>query len=104
MVNKLPKFIKFIYRNKERLWVRVVKFEHNYYYGYIDNKPISKGISSGQYIRVHKNKVLEKIQIRFYRNVLLHIIIILEKQRNNFLSKLKKNTRRDRGNFESQSL
>ena len=59
MVNKLPKFIKFIYRNKERLWLRVVKFENNYYYGYIDNIPISKGIKKDQYIRVHKNKVLE---------------------------------------------
>ena len=54
MVNKI-----FIYRNKERLWLRVVKFENNYYYGYIDNIPISKGIKKNQYIRVHKNKVLE---------------------------------------------
>ena len=58
MVNKI-KLIKFIYRNKERLWLRVVKFENNYYYGYIDNIPISKGIKQYQYIRVHKNKVLE---------------------------------------------
>ena len=58
MVNKI-KLIKFIYRNKERLWLRVVKFENNYYYGYIDNIPISKGIKKDQYIRVHKNKVLE---------------------------------------------
>ena len=56
---KIPKLIKFIYRNKERLWLRVVKFENNYYYGYIDNIPISKGIKKYQYIRVHKNKVLE---------------------------------------------
>ena len=59
MINKIPKLIKFIYRNKERLWLRVVKFENNYYYGYIDNIPISKGIKKDQYIRVHKNKVLE---------------------------------------------
>ena len=43
MVNKI-KLIKFIYRNVERLWLRVVKFENNYYYGYIDNIPISKTI------------------------------------------------------------
>ena len=30
-----PKFIKFNYRNKERLWLRVIKYENNYYYGYI---------------------------------------------------------------------
>ena len=59
MVNTIPKFIKFNYRNIERIWVRVHKFENNYYYGYIDNKPISKGITYGQYIRVHKNKIVE---------------------------------------------
>ena len=58
MVNKI-KLIKFIYRNKERLWLRVVKFENNYYYGYIDNIPISKSIKYNQYIKVHKQKVVE---------------------------------------------
>ena len=59
MVNKLPKLIKFIYRNVERLWLRVVKFENNYQQGYIDNKPISKNIKYNQYIKVHKQKVVE---------------------------------------------
>ena len=59
MVNKIPKLIKFNYRNIERIWLRVVKFENNYYYGYIDNKPISKGIKYNQYIKVHKQKVVE---------------------------------------------
>ena len=58
MVNKI-KLIKFIYRNVERLWLRVVKFDNNYYYGYIDNEPISKGITYNQHIRVNKNKVVE---------------------------------------------
>ena len=55
---KTPKLVKFVYRNKERLWLRVDKFENNYYYGYVDNKPISKGITHNQYVRVHKNKVV----------------------------------------------
>ena len=59
MINKIPKYIKFNYRNIERIWLRVVKFENNYYYGYIDNKPISKSIKYNQYIKVHKQKVLE---------------------------------------------
>ena len=59
MVNKLPEYIKFNYRNIERLWVHVVKFENNYYYGYIDNKPISKSIKYNQYIKVHKQKILD---------------------------------------------
>ncbi len=54
-----PKFIKFNYRNKERLWLRVSKYENNYYYGNIDNIPISTNIKYKQYIRIHKNKVLE---------------------------------------------
>ena len=58
MVNKI-KLIKFIYRNKERIWLRVVKFENNYYYGYIDNIPISKTIKYNQYIKVHKQKIVE---------------------------------------------
>ena len=47
---KTPKVIKFIYRNKERLWLRVDMFESNYYYGYVDSNPISKGIAYNQYI------------------------------------------------------
>ena len=54
-----PKFIKFIYRNKERLWLRVVYFENKYYYGYVDNVPLSKGIKYNQYVKVNKNKVVE---------------------------------------------
>ena len=61
MVNKLPKLIKFIYRNKERVWVRVIKFKNNYQYGYIDNIPISKTIKFNQYIKVHKQKVVDTI-------------------------------------------
>ena len=59
MVNKIPKFIKFIYRNRERLWLRVEKLEGNFYLGYIDNIPVSKGIKFHQYIRIHKNKVMD---------------------------------------------
>ena len=55
----VPKYIKFNYRNKERVWVKVEKIEGNYYYGYIDNIPISKGIKYKQYIRVHKNKIVD---------------------------------------------
>ena len=54
MVNKLPKYIKFNYRNKERLWVKDEKIENNYYYGYIDNKPISTNIKYNQYFKVQK--------------------------------------------------
>ena len=54
-----PKYIKFNYRNKERVWLRVEKIQNNYYYGYIDNIPISKTLKYKQYIRIHKKNVLE---------------------------------------------
>ena len=54
-----PKYIKFNYRNKERVWLRVEKIQNNYYYGYIDNIPISKGLKYKQYMRIHKNRILE---------------------------------------------
>ena len=53
---KTPKVIKFIYRNKERLWLKVDKFENNYYYGYVDSKPISKGSTYNQYVKLHKTQ------------------------------------------------
>ena len=54
-----PKYIKFNYRNVERVWLRVEKIQNNYYYGYIDNIPISKGLKYKQYMRIHKNKIIE---------------------------------------------
>ena len=54
----IPKFIKFSYRNKELIWLKVDKFENDYYCGYVDNKPISKGIKYKQYIKIHKRNVL----------------------------------------------
>ena len=54
----IPTFVKFSYRNQELLWLKVDKFENNYYYGYVDNKPVSKGIAYNQHIRIHKNKLI----------------------------------------------
>ena len=55
----VPKYIKFNYRNVERVWVKVHKIEGSYYYGYIDNITISKTLKYKQYIRIHKNKIIE---------------------------------------------
>ena len=59
----IPKYIKFNYRNKERVWVKVHKIESNYYYGYIDNIPISKGLKYKQYMRIHKKMCLTRNNI-----------------------------------------
>ena len=55
---KTPKAIKFIYRSKESLWLKVDKFQNNDYYGYVDSNPISKGNTYNQYVKVHKSKVV----------------------------------------------
>ena len=55
----MPKFVKFSYRNKELLWLKVDKQDKNYYYGYLDNKPITtKTLKYKDYIKVNKNKVV----------------------------------------------
>ena len=54
-----PKYIKFNYRNKERVWLENHKIEGSYYFGYIDNIPISKTLKYKQYMRIHKNKIIE---------------------------------------------
>ena len=55
----VPKYIKFNYRNVERVWLKVEKFQNNYYFGHIDNIPISKGLKYKQYMRIHKQNVIE---------------------------------------------
>ena len=55
----MPKFVKFNYRNKELLWLKVDKQDKNYYYGYLDNKPITtQTLKYKDYIKVNKNKVV----------------------------------------------
>ena len=54
-----PKYIKFAYRAKERLWLKVGKIEGSYIYGTVDSKPLSSGIKHGDVVKVHKNKVIE---------------------------------------------
>ena len=56
---KLPKYIKFVYRNRERLWVKVERREGNYYIGTIANKPITRGIKFGEAVKVDVHKVVE---------------------------------------------
>ena len=34
----MTKFVKFNYKNKELLWLKVDKFENGYYHAWVDNK------------------------------------------------------------------
>ena len=56
---RIPKLIQYSYRNKELLWVRVERFEAGYYYGTIDDTPVSKSIRLGQSVKIKENKVID---------------------------------------------
>ena len=45
--SKHPKYIKYSYRNKEFIWVKVDDQDEKTYYGQIDNTPVSKSIKEG---------------------------------------------------------
>jgi uncharacterized protein YegJ (DUF2314 family) len=51
--------MKYCYKKKEELWVRVVKFENGHYYGTIRDAPISKDIKIGASVRVKENRVID---------------------------------------------
>ena len=60
-MSKHPKFIKFVYKNREGLWAKVVDVKGNWYVATVDNKPISKGIRYGDTITRHKKKVIDSM-------------------------------------------
>ena len=53
-MNKIPKFVKFRYKNRERLWLKVEKVTEKYYIGTVANDPIEKGLKFGDHRRVLK--------------------------------------------------
>jgi hypothetical protein len=59
---KHPKYVKYNYRNKELIWVKVNDHDDKNYYGVFDNVPVSKSIKKGDEVRVNKNKVIEIIK------------------------------------------
>ena len=60
--SKHPKYIKYSYRNKEFIWVKVDDHDDKNYYGKIDNTPISKSIKIGDRVKVNKSKVVDIIK------------------------------------------
>ena len=60
--SKHPKFIKYSYRNKEFIWVKVDEHDEIAYYGTIDNTPVTKSIKKGDRVKVNKNKVVGIIE------------------------------------------
>jgi len=62
--SKHPKYIKYSYRNKEFIWVKVDKYdeEKKEYHGQIDNTPISKTLKKGDNVKVNKNKIVDIIK------------------------------------------
>ena len=62
--SKHPKYIKYNYKNREFIQVKVDKYdeEKKEYHGQIDNIPVSKSLKKGDNVVVNKNKVVEVIK------------------------------------------
>ena len=62
--SKHPKYIKYSYRNKEFILVKVDEYDadKNIYYGKIDNIPMSKYNKKGDNVKVNANKLVEIIK------------------------------------------
>ena len=58
-MNKIPKFIKFRYKNRERLWLQVEKVTDKYYIGPVANNPIEKGLKFGDRRRTLKTSIFD---------------------------------------------
>ena len=61
MRKKIPKFIKFIYKKREILWVRVDKLENDIVYGKVANNPISKGLKFNDLVKIKLSNVVDYI-------------------------------------------
>jgi hypothetical protein len=61
MQKKVPKFVKFIYKKKERLWVRVNKLEKDIVYGSVANNPITKGLKFNDLVQIKLSNVVDYI-------------------------------------------
>ncbi len=61
MTKKIPKFVKFSYKKKERLWVRVVKLENDTVHGRVANNPITKGLKFNDLVKIKLSNVIDYI-------------------------------------------
>ncbi len=61
MPKKIPKFVKFIHKKKERLWVSVNKIEKDIVYGKIANNPITKGLKLNDLVKIKLSNVVDYI-------------------------------------------
>jgi hypothetical protein len=59
ITKKLPRYVKFRYRNRERLLVKVDRIEGNYYIGTLADNPITKGLKFGDIVKVDISKVVD---------------------------------------------
>ena len=56
---KIPKFVKFRCKNRERLWLKVEKVTEKYYIGTVANDPIEKGLKFGDKRKVLKTEIFD---------------------------------------------
>ena len=61
MPKKISKIVKFKYKKKERLWVRVVKLENDTVHGRVANNPITKGLKFNDLVKIKLSNVIDYI-------------------------------------------
>ena len=61
MRKRSPRFIKYIYKKRERLWVHVDKIENDVVYGKVANNPVSKGLTFNDLVKIKLSNVVDYI-------------------------------------------
>ena len=56
---KKPKFIKFSFEHKERLWMKVDKIDDKFVYGKVAKLPISPGIKQNERKKIRISKIID---------------------------------------------
>ena len=77
-MNRIPKFVKFRYKSRERLWLKVEKVTDKSYIGAVANDPTEKGLKFGDHRRVLKTNIFDtEYSQQFNRAFLLFLFTSL---------------------------
>ncbi len=73
MEKKMPKFVKSVYKKKERLCVKVNKLEKYIVYGTVANNPITKGLKFNDIVKLKLSDVVDYIYCKYKQIGILRI-------------------------------
>ncbi len=61
MPKNIPTIVKFMYKKKERLWVKVDKLEKDIVFDKLANNPISTGLTFNDLVKLKLSSVIDYI-------------------------------------------